>query len=132
MIASISVREIRHVQVPAASHPGRSEDHSGPARSRAHHRRRPTPKPHGGLCQLWPPSWRVHSTYQRCLCDLPWQGRIIQIHVRRHAIPIIPDTLLRLILRTPAPPRPTPPVLGLDDWAYHKRHRNGTILVDLA
>ncbi len=78
------------------------------------------------------PSWRVHSTYQRCLCDLPWQGRIIQIHVRRLAIPIIPDTLLRLILRTPAPPRPTPPVLGLDDWAYHKRHRNGTILVDLA
>ena len=41
------------------------------------------------------------------------------------------DTLLRLIRRSPAPNVSAPRILGVDDFAWKKGKRYGTILVDL-
>lgn len=49
-----------------------------------------------------------------------------QLGIRRSA-----DTYLRNLRQNPLSPMNTPRVVGIDDWAWHRGHRNGTIVCDL-
>ena len=42
-----------------------------------------------------------------------------------------PDTILRLVRTQQFPPPPPPRVIGIDDWAWKRRLRYGTIICDL-
>jgi transposase len=46
-------------------------------------------------------------------------------------MPTSPDTLLRRVKEAPDEPAPPPRYVGIDDWAFRKGQRYGTVVVDL-
>jgi transposase len=67
---------------------------------------------------------------QRCI-GLGMGGEPGSRLAARLAMPVSGDTLLRLIRAAPLEPPPPPRIVGLDDWAWRRGRRYGTLVVDL-
>ena len=52
-------------------------------------------------------------------------------HMSRHGVPGSSNTLLRRVRSVCLPEGPAPEIIGIDDWAWCKGNRYGTIIVDL-
>ena len=52
-------------------------------------------------------------------------------HLSRHGVPGSRNTLLRRVRSVSLPEGPEPEIIGVDDWAWRKGQRYGTIIVDL-
>jgi transposase len=52
-------------------------------------------------------------------------------HLSRHGSPVSRNTLLRRVRSVSVPEGPEPRIIGIDDWAWRKGNRYGTLIVDL-
>lgn len=58
-------------------------------------------------------------------------GRPGAVFANRLMLPVSNDTLLRVVRRHGCPAFPRPAVIGIDDWAWRRNQRYGTIVCDL-
>ena len=58
-------------------------------------------------------------------------GRPAASFARRLMLPVSNDTLLQTIRRRATRPTQVPTVIGIDDWAYKRGQRYGTLVCDL-
>ena len=58
-------------------------------------------------------------------------GRPAASFARRLSMPVSNDTLLRAVRRRGSPSFAPPAIIGIDDWAWRRNHRYGTLICDL-
>ena len=76
---------------------------------------------------------KVTTRLQEALCQIGFTlGGEAGARVRGQlGFPASPDTILRLVRASTLPPITSPRVIGIDDWAWKRRLRYGTLICDL-
>ena len=79
------------------------------------------------------PRAKVTTRLQEALCQIGFAlgGEAGARLGDQLGVPGSPDTILRLVRTQQLPPNPPPRVIGIDDWAWKRRLRYGTIICDL-
>jgi transposase len=67
----------------------------------------------------------AHTNVACALCGEPGATLTDKLHLKTS-----PDTLLRAVRQQSEPTPSTPRVVGIDDWAFRKGQRYGTIIID--